>query len=67
MPAGRRAAGVTALLGIGVAFAALLPGFAGAAAPAQAPDFTLKLLSGGTLTLDSIRGSPVILLFWAPW
>jgi hypothetical protein len=66
MPPGRPAGAATALLGIGVALAALLPGFAGPA-PAQAPDFTLELLRGGTLTFESIRGSPAVLLFWAPW
>ena len=41
-------------------------------APAQAtsqpaPAFTLELLDGGSLSLDDLKGSPVILLFWAPW
>jgi len=43
----------------------LLPGQArGAVAPA----FTLPLLDGkGSLRLADLKGSPVILLFWAPW
>lgn len=43
----------------------LLPGQArGAVAPA----FTLPLLDGKTtLRLADLKGSPVILLFWAPW
>lgn len=32
-----------------------------------APAFTLELLDGTTLSLADYRGSPVILLFWAPW
>jgi len=32
-----------------------------------APDFTLALFSGGTLTLHSLKGKPVVLNFWASW
>ena len=32
-----------------------------------APDFTLPLLSGGTLNLHALRGKPVLLNFWASW
>jgi hypothetical protein len=32
-----------------------------------APAFTLTLLDGKTLRLADMRGSPVVLLFWAPW
>jgi len=32
-----------------------------------APDFTLSLFSGGTLTLHRLRGKPVVLNFWASW
>ena len=32
-----------------------------------APDFTLPLLSGGTLRLHALRGKPVLLNFWASW
>jgi cytochrome c biogenesis protein CcmG/thiol:disulfide interchange protein DsbE len=32
-----------------------------------APDFTLPLFSGGTLTLHSLKGKPVVLNFWASW
>ena len=32
-----------------------------------APDFRLSLFSGGTLTLRSLRGKPVVLNFWASW
>jgi hypothetical protein len=38
-----------------------------AAAPRPAPAVTLELLDGRTLSLAEYRGSPVILLFWAPW
>jgi cytochrome c biogenesis protein CcmG, thiol:disulfide interchange protein DsbE len=48
------------------AIAALMPAHA-SAAPGLAPAFTLELLDGTTLSLADYRGSPVILLFWAPW
>ncbi|HLW58875.1 MAG TPA: TlpA disulfide reductase family protein [bacterium] len=32
-----------------------------------APDFSLPLLSGGTLSLHNLRGKPVLLNFWASW
>jgi len=32
-----------------------------------APDFTLQTLNGGTLTLASLKGRPVVLNFWASW
>jgi len=37
------------------------------AAPRPAPSFTVHLLAGKTLSLAALRGTPVILLFWAPW
>jgi len=51
------------LLGL-IAVLAVLPA---QAAPRTAPAFSLELFDGRTLTLDSLRGSAVILLFWAPW
>ena len=50
---------------LAVLLASLLPGQArGAVAPA----FTLQLLDGKTtLRLADMKGSPIILLFWAPW
>ncbi len=33
----------------------------------QAPDFTLKDLSGKNVTLSSFKGRPVLLDFWATW
>ena len=45
---------VTALLSLG-------------AAARPAPAVTLELLDGKTLSLAEYKGSPVILLFWAPW
>jgi thiol-disulfide isomerase/thioredoxin len=32
-----------------------------------APDFTLSLLSGGTMRLADLRGKAVLLNFWATW
>ena len=33
----------------------------------QAPDFTLELHEGGTVTLSQLQGKPVVLNFWASW
>lgn len=33
----------------------------------EAPDFSLPLLSGGTLTDEDLRGKPVVVNFWASW
>lgn len=33
----------------------------------SAPDFTLDLLGGGTVTLSDLRGKPVVLNIWATW
>ncbi len=38
-----------------------------AQAAVRAPDFRLPLLGGGTTGLGAYKGTPVILLFWAPW
>ncbi len=32
-----------------------------------APEFSAPLMNGGTLTLRSLRGKPVVLNFWASW
>ncbi len=32
-----------------------------------APDFTLKTLDGGTVTLSKLQGQPVLINFWASW
>ena len=34
---------------------------------ARAPNFTASTLDGETITLDELRGQPVILNFWATW
>jgi cytochrome oxidase Cu insertion factor (SCO1/SenC/PrrC family) len=36
-------------------------------APSPAPAFSLDLFSGKTLTLADLKGTAVILLFWAQW
>jgi cytochrome oxidase Cu insertion factor (SCO1/SenC/PrrC family) len=61
-PLTRRASAAIAI----VALAGLLAARAqGASQPA--PGFTLELLDGQSLSLADLAGSPVILLFWAPW
>lgn len=35
--------------------------------PVSAPDFTLKLLGGGQISLGELRGKVVVLDFFAPW
>jgi len=37
------------------------------AAPKAAPAFTLQLFNGKTLALNDLKGTGVVLLFWAPW
>ena len=32
-----------------------------------APSFVLKTLNGGTLSLEQLRGKPLVLNFWASW
>jgi len=46
--------------GEAASFPALAPGN-------QAPDFTLKTLDGGQITLSAYRGRPVLINFWASW
>jgi peroxiredoxin len=36
-------------------------------APAEAPDFTLKTLEGDEMALSKLRGTVVLLDFWATW
>lgn len=53
-----------------MAFAVLLPVVGWLRAPElpdEAPDFTLPLLDGGTLSLSELRGQVVVLNFWAAW
>lgn len=52
-----------------VLLAMLLTGvLPGQARGAVAPAFTLPLLDGkGAVSLADMKGSPLILLFWAPW
>lgn len=55
-----------------IALAALLtgtgPSAAQSARPGSAPpDFRLKTLAGGTVSLTEYRGRPLLLNFWATW
>ena len=43
----------------------LFPG--GEKAPEKAPDFSLQSLDGETVTLSELRGSVVVVDFWATW
>lgn len=36
-------------------------------APSPAPAFSLDLFNGKTLSLADLKGTAVILLFWAQW
>ena len=33
----------------------------------KAPDFSVKMLDGSTVTLSALQGKPVLLIFWATW
>jgi AhpC/TSA family protein len=39
----------------------------GQARRTPAPGFTLPTLDGKTVSLAEMKGSPIVLLFWAPW
>jgi hypothetical protein len=57
--------------GLAIVIAAFLAylAFLGQSGPAKvsspAPDFTLKLLNGNSVTLSSLRGRTVLINFWA--
>jgi cytochrome oxidase Cu insertion factor (SCO1/SenC/PrrC family) len=61
-PLTRRASAAIAFLALAGLLVARAQG-----APRPAPGFTLELLDGRSLSLSNLKGSPVILLFWAPW
>ena len=64
---------VLVLLGAFLSLAATQPPSGPGPAGAQplvgfsAPDFTLPMLNGKTLTLSTLRGTPVLVNFWASW
>ena len=58
------------LLAAAIVILVLLPGCTSKekeAASAVAPDFTLQDLSGKKVTLSGLKGSVVLLEFWATW
>lgn len=55
-----------ALTIVAVTLAAMVSASAGPA-PRPAPAFTLEGLVGKPVSLADYKGSPIILLFWAPW
>jgi cytochrome c biogenesis protein CcmG/thiol:disulfide interchange protein DsbE len=57
-------AGAVIVLGGAVAYYALQGPGAAARTGQPAPDFTLNLLDGTSLTLSSLKGRPVLLNFW---
>lgn len=61
--------GRTSALALAVAAVTLGAVFPAAAGPgpSPAPAFTLEGLDGKPVSLAAYKGSPVILLFWAPW
>lgn len=42
-------------------------GEGGAGGAFEAPDFTLRVLGGGEVSLAELRGRPVLIDFWATW
>jgi hypothetical protein len=48
---------------VGIVVLAIVP----AVDAGPAPAFTLELFNGQTLRLDDLKGTAVILLFWANW
>jgi cytochrome oxidase Cu insertion factor (SCO1/SenC/PrrC family) len=58
--------GALALAVAAMTVGAVFPAAAGPG-PSPAPGFTLEGLDGKPVSLAAYKGSPVILLFWAPW
>ena len=71
-PSGGAAVGAVALL-VGILIAAFViqggrrtaeAGAAAARVGSPAPDFTLRLMNGQTITLSNLKGKPVLVNFW---
>ena len=58
-------AGLVAMLVYGVAHKGTYAGIELAGKPA--PDFTLELFGGGSITLSELAGRPVVINLWASW
>ncbi len=60
--------GIAVIYGFGFAGASKdLSNTIGPEVGAQAPDFELERIDGGTLRLSELRGKPVLVNFWATW
>lgn len=62
---GALAGGLLAVLGWGLAHPAA--GASSVAPGRPAPDLAVQTFDGGTVTVASLRGRPVVLNFWASW
>jgi cytochrome c-type biogenesis protein len=54
-------------ISVALAFGQYKPGMFSRRDKIQAPDFTLKDISGKTFRLSSLRGNPVLMFFGATW
>ncbi len=60
-------AGLFVFISVALAFGQYKPGMFSRRDKIQAPDFTLRDISGKTFRLSSLRGNPVIIFFGATW
>jgi len=65
LDAGEQSTSVPTMVNISPEATANLP--VAPAKGARAPDFTLTDLSGDEVSLNDLRGQPVLLNFWATW
>ncbi|HQO14585.1 MAG TPA: TlpA disulfide reductase family protein [Smithellaceae bacterium] len=60
-------AGLFVIILVAVAFGQYKPGMFSMRQKIQAPDFSLKDISGKTFRLSSLRGNPILMFFGATW